>query len=218
MRVIGLLLIVVLFIGISACGEKSQEVKDIENAIDMVKNAPNIVKKVESAQEKAKKVWEERKAKGDTLPYGFRELQKYLPDNLPGYTAKEPRGETMNMMGFSYSEASRQYIKKSEDGSKQAISIKILDYNSTASLFTAAASWWATGYSFENEDGYAKSFDPGIENCYGYEEYHAKRKNAEITLAIAYRFILTINASNQSDTEGLKNIVKQIALEKLAKL
>jgi hypothetical protein len=218
MRVFSLLFIVALFIGISACGEKSKDVQDIKNAIDIIKNAPEAAKRVESAQEKAQKIWEARKAKGDTLPINFRELQKYLPDELAGYTGQKPQGESMNMMGLSYSEASRRYVKTGEDGKKEFITISIMDYNAAISMFTAAASWWSTGYSFENADGYAKSFDPGIEDCYGYEEYNSKRKDAKITLALAYRLIFTIEGSNQSGTDKLKNILKQVDIKGLAKL
>ena len=46
-----------------------------------------------------------RRAKGDTLAMHYTELQKFLPTVLDGYTAKEPDGSTVNMMGASYSNA-----------------------------------------------------------------------------------------------------------------
>jgi hypothetical protein len=218
MRILGLLLTVALFISISACGEKSKDIDDIKNAINIVKNAPEAAKKAESTLDKAQKVWEQRRAKGDTIPINFRELQKFLPDELAGYTAKEPKGETMNMRGISYSEASRRYERMSDDGKQEFITMSILDYNAAVSMFTAAAAWWSSGYSLENADGFAKSFDPGIDNCYGYEEYNSKRKEAKITLALAYRYIFTIEGSNLPDTDKLKDILKQVNIEKLARL
>ena len=211
------LFIILFIIGITACGKKSDEQQAIENTMDIAKNAPEMVKKMETVQEKAQKIWKERKERGDTLAINFRELQKYLPTEIPGYTAEKPEGETMNMMGISYSEASIKFVKKTEDGNQERIKITILDYNSATSIFFTAAAWMATNYSVENSDGYSKTFDPGIEDCYGFEEYKIKQKTASITVAVGYRFIITIEANNQSGTDKLKEMLKLIDLKKLVK-
>ena len=215
MKTLILLLAALVLIGLNSCGEKT---KEVEKAIDIAKKAPDIAEKYEKTQNKAEQVWKERKERGDTLAVNFHKLQEFLPEEIPGYTAEKPTGESMNMMGVSYSEAKRKYIKKLDDGNNETIEITILDYNSASNLYTAATAMWLTNYSYENEQGFGKSFHPEVPDSFGFEEYKTNSKTATVTLAVAYRFIVTIEGTNQKDTENIKQMLKSINLSGLAKL
>lgn len=79
-----------------SCGK----VRDAANAAEGLKNY------AEGMKESASKM-EERKAKGDTISMPYTDLQKLLPSNIAGYIKDgDPKGESMNMVGMSYSTAS----------------------------------------------------------------------------------------------------------------
>lgn len=215
MRTFILLIAIVVLIGLNSCGEKSKEVKE---AIEIAKKAPDMAEKYEKTQNKAEQIWKERKERGDTLAVNFHKLQEFLPEEIPGYTAEKPTGESINMMGVSYSQAKRTYIKKLDDENDESIEITILDYNSASNLYTAATAMWLSNYSYENEDGYGKSYNPEVPDSFGFEEYETNSKSATVTIALAYRYILTIEGTNQKDTEHIKQMLKYINLSDLAKL
>lgn len=204
MKKITFLIISLMLLGIISCGEKTKEIKDV---IDYTKKASEISDQVNDYQQKAEKKWAERQKKGDTLSLNFKELQKYLPQSVSGYVAEEPGGETTNIPGFSYSEAWRNFrIDSDGDG---YIDYRIVDYNSSSGLFSSIAFIWMTGYSRETSEGYEKTFDPGIKDCYGWEQWNKESGIAEIKIAVAYRFIVQVTMDKQKDTEFAKSLAKK---------
>jgi hypothetical protein len=198
-----------------SCGEKAKEIKD---AMELVEKAPEMAQNMETSQAKAEQKWAERKQKGDTLAMNFKELQKFLPSSVSGYTTEEPAGESVNMSGLSFSQASGKFSRTAGDGSSEDITVEIMDYNAQSALFTAAAFWWISGFSREDGNGFERGFDPGVANCYGYEKYTKASKEAELTLAVGYRFIVVIKGDNQNNTEFLKSIAKSMNLNAMAGL
>jgi len=202
-----------------SCGgdKKSSAIDDIKNAVESAKDATESIEKVEDAMTKAQKKWEERKAAGDTLALHFTELQKFLPDEVPGYTAEKPQGETLNLMGFSSSQASRRYIKE-VNGKKEIVKVTIHDFNSNQIGFSGATTWLAGNFSYENDNEYTRSFDVGVEDCYGHEQYDKRNRHAEVMIAVGYRFLVDIEAENQDGTDVVKSFVKYIDIKKLANM
>lgn len=151
-----------------------------------------------------------RRAKGDTLAMHYTELQKFLPTTLAGYTAKEPNGSTVNMMGASYSNAEIRFRNGNDD-----VKITIIDYNQAYSIYSAATMMWTIGMSVDSPEERAGGikFDNRIA---GWETYRKKSKRAELTLGVGSRFWVQVEADNQENTDYVKSVAKSIDLDGLA--
>lgn len=202
---------------ISGCGgcDKINEIKQVaENVQELNKAAENSQEAVNAAEQRR----EERRKRGDTLAMPYQDLQKYLPSSINGYTAEEPSGSTINMSGMSYSNAKRDFVRSSEtSGETSRISVELFDYNSAFDIYSGLTILWGANFSMEDDQKYTRTFDPGIKDVTGFEEYYKKDKNANITYAIGGRFILTIKANGeQTGTEAAKDIAKSMNLGELA--
>ncbi len=213
-----ILLIFVSLILLS-CGsdDKSDAIDDLKKAVETVQNIPETAEKIENSMTRAEKKWEERKARGDTLALHYKELQKFLPETIPGYVTQKTKGHSNNYMGQSISQASRRYFKKT-DGQPEILNIEIIDYNSSLAGFAASTSWLVTDYSYEDDNKYIGNFDVGIDECFGNETFEKKNKKAQLILSAGYRFIINISANNQESIDKLKSILKYIDLKQLASL
>jgi hypothetical protein len=209
------LAVISLGILLSACGGKVQEMKEVAEAIQ---KAPEAAQKMEQANNEGQKRYEQRRAKGDTLAIHFNELMKYLPQNVDGYKAEEPTGSTTNSMGFSLSQVERKFTKPGTDGNESYIHLTIVDYNAGYAFYAGLTYWAAMDIQQETTEGYQKTFKPGIEYSVAYEEYTKSNKTAKVTYSLGYRFLLTMEANNQSNTDLLKDIAKRMDLKKLASL
>lgn len=209
MKYLSVLFIIALLF--SGCGEKMKQMKD---AAEFAQKAPEMAKNIEQSQDAAKKAREERVKKGDTLAMPYQKLQEYMPASISGYTAEEPAGESVNMQGVSYSMASRRYVQGSGDNESE-IEISIMDYNAVESMYAAAA-FWVAGYSREDSKSFDRTFDPGIKNVYGLEHYDKVNKRVEVTFAVGYRFLVSIKATNQPNTDLVKRVAGSMKLKDLA--
>jgi len=210
-----LIVVAIIFSGIYfGCGDKVDEAKD---ALELMQKAPDMVQNMEKGMEESKKAREERIQRGDTLAVHFSKLQEYLPKAVNGFTGDEPQGETVSMGIMSFSQARINFRKELSGGIQSNISVELTDYNQAVDLY-AGLVFWASGYSVENSNGYERSFNPGIDRVSGFEKYSKSDKNAEVTLAIGYRFLLHLQANEQTDTEQLKKIATSLDLKGLSKL
>jgi hypothetical protein len=196
----------------TSCGEKAKEIKDVA---EIMNKAPEAAKKMEQANNEGTKRFEQRRAKGDTLAMHFNELMKYLPQNVDGYKAEEPSGSTTNSMGFSLSQVERRFNK---EGNDSYIHITIMDYNAGYAFYAGLTYWAAMDIQQETTEGFQKTFKPGIDYSVGFEEYTKSSKTAKVTYSLGYRFLLTMEANNQSNTDMLKSIAQKMDLKKLASL
>ncbi|MCZ2132278.1 MAG: hypothetical protein LC116_03645 [Bacteroidetes bacterium] len=201
----------------SGCGgcDKINEIQQVaENVQELSKAAENSQEAVNAAEQRR----DERRKRGDTLAMPYQELQKYLPSSVDGYTAEDPSGSTMNITGMSYSTAKRDFVRSSEaSGETSRISVELFDYNSAFDIYSGLTILWGANFSMEDDEKYTKTFDSGIKDVTGFEEYYKKDKNANVTYAIGGRFILTIKADGeQSGTDFAKGIVKSMNLSELA--
>lgn len=211
MKSVSLLIIGLFAFVLISCGEKAREMK---NAMELAKNAPEIAKNMEKSQNAAQAKIDERKKKGDTLAMPFQKLQQYLPTSLAGYKAETPGGESMNMPGMSYSSATIRFSKENS-ATEDNVTVELFDYNQVGAMFTAAT-LWMSGFSREDAKGYEKTFNPGVNNVFGFEKFEKERKYAEVTFAIGYRFVLTIKGYNQTNGDNLINLGKSMKLGELA--
>ena len=191
-----------LFLGLLlfSCGK----VRDAANAAQGLKNY------AEGIKESANKM-EERKAKGDTVSMPYAELQKLLPTNISGYAKEgEPKGESINMVGMSYSTASQVY----KNGDAE-ITVNIMDYNASYAAFGAATAMFATGFSVDNDEEHLGAIDLGISGVKAWEDVKKKEKKSTIMAGVNDRFLITAEGNNV-ETDAVKNAIKEVNFNKLA--
>lgn len=155
-------------------------------------------------------IMKDRRAKGDTLAMPYAQLQKYLPQSVSGYTAGKPDGASVNMGQASYSTATIKFTNGND-----WVKVAIVDYNQAYGMYASLTSVWAMGMSVDSPQEKAD----GIKldnNVGGWEDYKKNNKEAIITLGVGSRFLVSVDASNQTDTEFAKSIAKSIDLSKLA--
>lgn len=208
------LLATFLLVGLLSCGEKAEEIK---NAMEVMKDLPDKVEKMEKDMNAAEKKREERRSKGDTVALNYKELQNYFPKSIDGYGEPKLSGETTKMGMFSMSNAKAVYESQSEGGKKSRINIEIVDYNENYGMY-AALTTFMTGYERENDQGFEKTFDPGIDNVWAMEKYKYDSKRAEVNYAVSWRFYISITGTEIDGTDKLKNISKMMDLKTLSKM
>jgi hypothetical protein len=196
------ILVSILLTGIFllSCGK----VKEATNAAEGLKNYADGLK------ESASKI-EERKAKGDTIAMPYGELQKLLPTSVSGYNKEgDPKGESINMMGMSYSTASQVY--KSAEGE---ITVNIMDYNASYAGFGAATAMFATGFSVDNDQEHIGAIDLGISGVKAWEDVKKKEKKSTVMAGVNDRFLVTAEGRNV-EPDAVKAAIKSVDFNKLA--
>jgi len=151
----------------------------------------------------------------------FKKLQEFLPKTvLPGYTRGKPAGQTSSAMGISTSEATLTYEKTGttgEEGNTVSISVSIQDILGVPMGAMALAMLSGTEFENESENGYEKSIKiqgyPGKETSQTGES-----KSAEVTVAVASRFLITVKHDGESDAGVLRKLVEGMKLGDLATL
>jgi hypothetical protein len=187
---------------ILSCGK----VKEAANAAEGLKNY------AEGLKESTSKM-EERKAKGDTISIPYTDLQKMLPSSISGYNKEgDPKGESINMMGMSYSTASQVY--KSGEGE---ITLNIMDYNASYAAFGAATAMFATGFSVDNDQEHLGAIDLGISGVKAWEDVKKKEKRSTVMAGVNDRFLVTAEGRNV-EPDAVKAAIKSVDFNKLASL
>jgi hypothetical protein len=183
-----------------SCGK----VREAANAAEGLKNY------AEGLKESTSKI-EERRAKGDTISIPYADLQKLLPASISGYTKDgDPKGESISMIGMSYSTASQVY----KNGEAE-ITVNIMDYNASYAAFGAATAMFATGFSVDNDQEHLGAVDLGISGVKAWEDVKKKEKRSTIMAGVNDRFLVSVEGRNV-DVDVVKEAVKAVGLEKLA--
>lgn len=208
---------VLLAVSLASCGggNKNNVSNDAaqEAAKAMTGSGNSISNAVTNAANASQEKMKERRAKGDTLAMPYADLQKYLPQSIDGYKADKPDGATVNMGQVSYSSAIIRFSKDNGDWVK----VSIIDYNQAYQLYSGATALWAMGMSVDSPQEKAE----GVKldnNVTGWEVYQKNSKNATITLGVGSRFLVSVDANNQTDVEMVKSVIKTIDLSKLASM
>jgi hypothetical protein len=197
-----LLIVLSLCLGLFlfSCGK----VRDAANAAEGLKNY------AEGIKESTNKM-EERKAKGDTISMPYAELQKLLPSSILGYSKDgDPKGESISMVGMSYSTASQVY----KNGDAE-ITVNIVDYNASYAAFGAATAMFATGFSVDNAEEHLGAVDLGVSGVKAWEDVKKKEKKSTIMAGVNDRFLVSAEGRNV-DADVVKEAVKAVDLGKLA--
>jgi hypothetical protein len=192
-----------------ACKEaKKEPPKQINNLNDLKDMAENISKDVSENSSRMA----ERRAKGDTMPIPYKELEAYLPE-IPGYTKDGGTdGRMVNTPGLgAWSNTSQSYKNATDD-----ISVEIMDYNGAYNGFAAATSVYKMNISSENDEEKTGSLNLGIPNTAAFEHIDKKNKDAELTVIVGDRFVVHMRGSNLGSSAPLIAIAKSMKLADLA--
>ncbi len=203
------------FIGFISCGGgENSEVEELKQFAETMKDLPEKAEELEKRVDRSEEIIMARKERGDTLAMNYKDLQKYLPTEIPGYTAGKPGGETTNMMMFSLSEAKVQF--QTADG-ESVMNVKVIDFNQHAAGLMAMA-FWMNGYSREDDSGFERTFDTGIDDVFAFEKFNNKNGRVEVTYSVAYRFIVEVTATFQKNTDLARKVLAGMNIKELAKL
>ena len=197
---------------LAACGDKAQEAANAVSALGQTAGAATALQK---GQEEAEKFYQERREKGDTVAIAYTELQKALPPSPNGYTPSgEPSGSSQNMGGFSMSQAEQEYSGPAgAEGSAPGIQVTIVDFGGTQAGYGVLAAPMMMGFSQEDAHSRMRTIKIDVPYTWGSEEYNKDNKTAKVTAVTRYRYLITVEARNQSDdqTEMVKGLVEEIA-------
>ncbi|HRN43078.1 MAG TPA: hypothetical protein PK649_13550, partial [Vicingus sp.] len=166
----------------------------------------------ENMQRQAEKIEEKQKNRENASAMHYEELMKYLPESIEGYEKNEPKGESVEMGEMSFSSAEVRFKNQQDE-----IKITLLDYNAALSMYSMATAMWSTGFKIDNSKEKSQSVKL-TDEITGWETILKKSKDASLILGINDRFLLTIEAENQENTDLLKEIAKQMDLSKLSSL
>jgi hypothetical protein len=128
-------------------------------------------------------------------PVSFRDLQTAFP-TVSGWTMDKPRGERMSAP-VAFSQTETRY--KNGD---QTIEVKIVDSAFNQMLITPWAMFLAAGYEKETDDGYEKSTN--INGNPGFEKWNDQRKDGELNIVVAKRFLVSVEGDRVTDMKQLQ--------------
>ena len=190
-----------------------QQAQDAKNAYSAVVTTTKAAKEMANGLEAAQAKQATRRQQGDTLAINYKELQKYLPASAEGYaTEGGPAGQSMNMGGMHLSTAEQNYKK-----GDQTLKVSLVDYNSAAPLFMAATAMMNSGREMEDDNQLTRGLDLKQDGVKGMETLDKQSHKATVVLGISDRFLATVEASGQNDTELVKSVAKSLNLSELAK-
>lgn len=195
------------------CLTGCQQAQDAKNAYSAVVTTTKAAKEMTNNFEAAQARQEARKQHGDTMAINYKELQKFLPTTVADYAPEgTPGGESMNMSGMHLSSAEQEY-KKGE----QTLKVSLVDYNSAAPLFMAATAMMNSGLEMEDDNQLTRGLNLKQDGVKGMETLDKKAHKATVVLGIGDRFLATVEASGQNDTELVKAVATGLDLAALAK-
>jgi hypothetical protein len=145
-------------------------------------------------------------------PLHYTKLIPCLPDKVEGFVAEKPEGSTAAAMGFKLTEVSRTYHQGREDAA-ETVTVKITD--GAGNQFFAAAHATAPPFSRDTDEGYEKGFN--LEGYPAVERYTNESKDGSLTVFIAPRYLVEVNASGL-DSKALQEWWKKIDVKKLMEL
>ncbi len=142
-------------------------------------------------------------------PVSFRDLQTAFPD-VSGWTMNKPKGERMTApVAFSQTEVRYQ-------NGDQEVEVKIVDSAFNQLLVAPWAMFLTAGYEKETDDGYEKSTT--VSGNPGFEKWSDKRKEGEVNLVVAKRFLVSVEGNRLTDVKQLHDFAAKVDFGKLTAL
>lgn len=194
------------------CGEL-QEAKQAAEAMSQLAEAGEQLAENHS---EAEKFMAERRAKGDTVAMAADELKTYLPTAIDGYVPKEePSVSRTDMGGATFSVAEQEWIatNSTDTNNPSRIKVSVTDWGGTEGGYALYAPMMAINIS--NEDARQRTASVKLDVPYtaGWEEFQKESKDAKFSAVTRYRFMIALEASNQTEdqTPRLKEIASSLA-------
>lgn len=142
-------------------------------------------------------------------PVSFRDMQGAFP-SVSGWTMEKPRGERMTSpVAFSQTEARYR-------NGDQSIEVKIVDSAFNQILVAPWSMFLTAGYEKETDDGYEKSTT--VAGHPGFEKWNTERKDGEVNIVVAKRFLVSVEGDGLSDVKQLHDFAGKIDFAKLTAL
>lgn len=183
------------------CGGKVEEFKrNIDNAEKAVDAANKASEQMEQGADEAKKMYEERRSKGDTVAMPYKDLEAYLPAPIAGFKADGgPSGAQQSMPGYSVSTAQQKWVSDGADG-KHA-DLTIMDYGGTETGF--GPMMMGIGVMPEVEDDHQKvsKLKSDVPMTTGVVTYNKESHDVSIVAGSRYRYWLAINIQGATDDQ-----------------
>jgi hypothetical protein len=205
-------LTVVTALVLFGCGEKAQEAR---NAMDAVEQLARASDEIAEGQDEAEQFYQERREKGDTLAMGYAELQEYLPAPPSGYEpVGEPEGFSQSMGGFSMSQAEQTFTRPADaDGNAPSIQVTLVDFGGSEVAYGMMALPMMMNISQEDAHRRMRTLTMDTPYTWASEEYNKDSKDAKVTAVTRYRYLITAEASNQTEdrSQWVKDLVEDIA-------
>jgi hypothetical protein len=191
------------------CGKKDQT----PNVVSAMAEAAAAAPKVEAAMADAEKFQKERVAKGDTVAIPYADLQQYLPTSVDGYTADgNPSGSQQAMPGFSMSQTEQTWVAPANaDGNTPEVQITLVDFGGTEQGYAMMAAPMMMTYSQEDDHQRVGSTPIDVPYTGAWIEFDKDAKDAKITAITRYRYVITVEARNQSEDQS--EMVKRVAAD-----
>lgn len=142
-------------------------------------------------------------------PVSFRDLQAAFP-TVSGWTMDKPKGERMSAP-VAFSQTETRYRN-----GDQAIEVKIVDSAFNQILVAPWAMFLSAGYEKETDEGYEKSTT--IAGHPGFEKWNDQRKDGELNIVVAKRFLVSVEGDRVTDMKQLQEFAAKIDFAKLGAL
>ncbi|WP_223649067.1 hypothetical protein [Hymenobacter psoromatis] len=195
---------------LSTSCEKAQKAQETYSNLSKLSEAG---KNLETTMEAAKDRHAERVKSGDTLSLPYKDLENYLPADVSGYTAGAPSGQSMKTAGMAFSSAERTFTRDTAE-----VKVSVIDYNGANQLYQGASAMFSLGLESEDDESLTKEAKLGLDGVKGSETFHKKTGEADLTLAVGDRFLVTIAGTKQQNLELVEAVAKSMDLKKMAKL
>ncbi len=154
---------------------------------ELSKNPVTAMGQVSEAAQKAAEAAKEAEQMKPVDPVHFSKLVELLPAAPAGWSASgEPEGETTSGMGFKISRAEQNYT----NGEKH-LRVEIVDGAFNAPIYAGVT--MLAQFSRETREGYEKGVT--LDGNPGFEKFTKSGGQNELTMLVAKRYLVTINAS-----------------------
>lgn len=161
---------------------------------------------------------QQRRATGDTIAMPYATLQKFLPTEISGYRMDEaPSGSSQNMGGFSMSYAEQKWVSSRGPRRERGhIKVTITDFGSTETGWgIMGGPMLAMNISSEDTHQRMRTLKLDVPYTWAIEHYNKDNKEARFTATTRFRYLINVEATNQ--TEDLSEIVKSITIDLVKK-
>jgi hypothetical protein len=146
---------------------------------------------------------------------GYADLQGFLPSPPSGYApAGEPEGFSQSMGGFSMSQAEQTFTKPADaEGNAPSIQVTLVDFGGSEVGYGMMALPMMMNMSQEDAHHRMRTLTMDTPYTWASEEYNKDNNDAKVTAVTRYRYMITVEASNQTEdlSPRLKDLVEDIA-------